>query len=130
MIDTIRADFRGEGDGSSYWMLAMFATIVIIDLFAVIAKFITNSTLYEARLRGFEAAEIAKAETIGEMFSTKIISREREVIDIFKAWPSGRTDESESDRPHSAVTSWVRRLIDELEKRFRVKHQPSGTTAS
>lgn len=130
MIDTIKDDFRGKGDGSSYWMLVMFITIVFIDLFAVIAKLITDSSVYDAKLRSFEVAELSNAEKLGKMFSANILSENRTTTDIFNAWPAGRKDEARSDPSYASETSWVRRLFDEVVKRFRPSGSPAETTAS
>jgi hypothetical protein len=121
MMKAMKEDISGNGDGSSYWIIAMFLATMLIDLFAVIAKFITESSLYDKRLRSFEAIEAEQTATVGKLFTSVVINENRTVTDILRTRPANedRTDGARSDEapPHEA--SFVKRLLDDVVKRVR-----------
>ncbi|CAO3430075.1 hypothetical protein [Azospirillum doebereinerae] len=126
MMNSMRDDINGKGDGSSYWMMALFFVIVIMDMFAVVSKAIMKSEIYDARIQEFEVGEAAIAKDFGEKFNTRFMDEEPKITDVIEA-NRNQSDHSDNDKNNDEERSFIARkgkeLTDYLEKKWDEYHK-------
>ncbi|WP_170149728.1 DUF4407 domain-containing protein [Rhodoplanes roseus] len=60
-----------EFSGTGIWILILFIVLIVLDMFAVVSKYMWTSPVYDARLEAWEAMQLEDADAFVARFRTR-----------------------------------------------------------